>query len=92
MFTNNRPGGFAIQFDNGYTVSVVFAAGSYSDNGRNYNFDEVIPAASENCETAVIKPDGEFLRREGDNDDVRGWQTPQEVADTLSWVATLGGE
>jgi len=75
--------GFHMTFDNGYTLSVQWGYGNYCEN-RHQARDESVTA-----EIAVIKPNGDFMRLEGEGDDVVGWQTPDDVAQLMAYVAGL---
>lgn len=73
-FKTTSPEGFHVTFGNGWTVSVQWGAGTYAGPGA--------------AETAVINPDGDFVkRRRGDGDDVQGWQSPEQVAATMLWAS-----
>ena len=85
--TDNK--GFQITFPNGYTVSVQFGAGNYSDNyslGIMEYYGKPVPPSS-TAETALIGPDGEFVEYKGD--DVQGRQTPEDVLELLNYAASL---
>ena len=72
-FTITAGKGFALKFPNGYTVSVQFGPGNYSDNRHGdldytrvagsfiQGFLEAGQEGSNTAETAVIGPDGEFI-------------------------------
>ena len=86
--------GFQIKFANGYVLSVQFGAFNYcsnKDNTRRNNF--VLGAVTDkyskcdNCETAIIKPNGRFLKYKGD--DVQGWQTANDVAEAITFINSL---
>ena len=81
--------GFKMTFKNGYTISVQFGEG-------NYCLNYLIPIEEKrqkdigqckNCETAILKPNGKFLKYKGD--DVQGYQTADEVAETIAYIQTL---
>lgn len=68
--------GFHVTFENGWTVSVQFGGGNYSQNyGHPIGRGEVPP--SNTAEVALIAPDGSMPDIGGDT--VRGWQSPAEV-------------
>ena len=73
--------GFHIAFENGYTVSVQFGGGSYSNNHDLDIGGEAWREAGEmgcsNAECAVWP--GE--------DGVIGWQEPKDVLKLLKWAA-----
>ena len=68
--------GFKMTFDNGYTISVQFGSGNYSDGGKT------------TAEIAAWGPDEEWVRLEP-NDDVRGYCSPEEVLEAMKMVAAL---
>lgn len=79
--------GFHVTFENGWTVSVQFGAGSYCDN-----YDEDIlaigePSSSSCAETAVIAPSGELVALSDGADTVQGYQSPAEVLRLLNETA-----
>jgi len=74
---NEWHNGFHITFKNGYTISVQFGKGNYSDKGET------------TAEIAAWSPDGEWMRL-GEGDTVRGWCTPDEVLDYMKLVASQG--
>ena len=71
--------GFQITFDNGYTVSVQFGRGAYSDQGETTA--EVAAWSSEPGQPWVKL--GEF------EDDVRGHCSPEDVLGIMNMVANL---
>lgn len=74
---NEYNNGFHITFKNGYTISVQFGKGNYSDKGET------------TAEIAAWGPDGKWMRL-GEGDTVRGWCTPDEVLDYMKLVASQG--
>ena len=76
--------GIIIAFPNGYEVSIQFGIGNYCDNRFA---DKLIAYKSSTCETAIFKPNGKFLKYKGD--DVQGWQSPEDVAETITFIKTL---
>ena len=79
--------GFTMAFENGYEVSVQFGIVNYCANkylarNNSHSLDKCA-----NCETAIFKPNGKFLKYKGD--DVQGWQTADEVAETIAYVKSL---
>ena len=82
--------GFHMTFKNGYRISVQFGSSNYCSNS-------LIPIMGDkekktlgkcmNCETAIFKPNGKFLKYKGD--DVQGWQTADDVAETIAYIQTL---
>lgn len=93
--TNNTPGfastgnrGFQMTFKNGMTISVQFGAGNYCSR-RNFNSD----VHGELKQHIVQSPDAEIAiwDSNGDwfyfgSDQVRGYITPDEVAD---WIEAI---
>jgi hypothetical protein len=74
-------------FKNGYSISVQFGSGNYCSNkhlarSNQHNLDGCV-----NCETAIIKPNGKFLKY--GYGDVQGYQTTDEVAKTIAYIQTL---
>ena len=88
-FNTQRNQGF-FQFQNGWSVSVVYGNFLYSapipsvgrDFPTKFKNDEC-PAAS--AEVAIFGPNGEFVPFM-DGESVKGWVTPDELIDILSWV------
>ena len=70
--------GFQIRFDNGYTVSVQFGRGTYSDQGETTA--EVAAWSPE--------PDQPWVKL-SDHDDVRGHCSPEDVLYIMNMVAAL---
>jgi hypothetical protein len=88
MFSITDGKGFQITFDNGVRVSVQFGEFSYCDNytSKKYNPRSV---DCKNAEVAIIDKNGQWLTREyykNHNDDVKGYQTPEEVLKILNWA------
>lgn len=76
-FENLRDGLVRTTYENGYTVSVAFHSGAYSDNGET------------TAEVAIFGPDGEFYRLPHDTDDVIGNLSPEGVLAVHLFVARL---
>jgi len=74
---NEWHNGFHITFKNGYTISVQFGKGNYSDKGET------------TAEIAAWGPDGEWMIL-GEGDTVRGWCSPDEVLEVMNTVASQG--
>jgi hypothetical protein len=70
--------GFYITFKNGYTVSVQFGRYNYSDQGNT-------------AEIAAFDRDGNWYApwKRDTQDDVKGYATPEEVADFIYEVSQL---
>lgn len=84
--------GFHITFDNGVTVSVQFGGCTYSQHHNEcaeYKGDGN-GLRSVDAETAVFDKDGHWLTktyRPTADDDVFGWQSPEQVLDLLNWAS-----
>lgn len=87
MFTITGGKGFHITFANGYSVSVQFGKGNYCE--RRGRMDEVDSHACKNAEVAAWDKDGKWYKLPDSNDDVIGWQTPEQVLAILVLVAAL---
>lgn len=82
--------GFFMTFKNGYKISVQFGSGNYCSNSLipiGTDREENTLGKCSNCETAILKPNGKFLKYKGD--DVQGWQTTNDVAETIAYIQTL---
>jgi len=79
-FGNKASGSFAMTFANGYTVSLAMGDGIYSNGDREDGFTSV--------EVAAWDADGEWIKL-SDNDDVIGWQSPEEVLAIMNKVAAM---
>lgn len=87
-----RPG-FSMRFENGWTISVQWHSGAYCDRrSLDHAFDDFNDrpegrgqaAESTNAEIAIWDEAGEWYRFE--NDEVLGYQTPDQVAE---WIAKV---
>jgi hypothetical protein len=67
-----RPNNFTMQFNNGYALSITKGHNAYS--------------GTDSAEIAVLK-DKEFVRIEGQRDDVIGWVSADVIASVAYWVA-----
>ncbi len=82
--------GFRMTFENGWTISVQWSAWNYCEN-REYNITGgPTPSHCVNAECAVWDKNGDWFRL-GENDDVIGWQSPEQVSALISRVASFGG-
>jgi hypothetical protein len=87
--------GFHLTFDNGWTVSVQFGPGNYSDNHHadfDYLQEKRPPWSSTTAEVAAFKGDtwlGDDDKPMESGTNVRGWQTPAQVLDLLNKMAKL---
>lgn len=73
--------GFAMTFDNGWTVSVMFGQYNYCDNR---NFNAVAPAECNNAEIAAWDADDNW--HDFGNDTVKGWVSADDVADFIKMI------
>lgn len=83
---NNRPfgTGFSITFENGWTASVQWGSGTYSDNHSNFSpdgFRRLRLMDSDTAEVAVITPDDNLQ-------DPEGYRTPAELLAILNDLAS----
>lgn len=81
--------GFAITFENGWTISVQFGWGNYCDNqnhpdGWKYNDGSIVESA--NAEIAIWDENDKWFTF-NNNDVVKGWCTPNEVAEWIDKVS-----
>ena len=81
-FKTTDANGFHITFANGCTVSVQWNPGNYVDD-RNGEHGE--HRKSRNAEVAAWDANGKWIRL-GD-DDVVGWQTPEQVLAIMAKVS-----
>lgn len=100
-FSSYSGSGFHMTFDNGYTISVQWGYGSYTENQYNYNVvaDKYRKyTQAEHAEIAVFDSrSNEFMNPsdymgvdyDGD-DEVVGWVPADEVAAIIYHVANLG--
>ncbi len=87
-----------ITFDNGYTISIVNDAGSYSENHLDFKkMNDIIKHGntlatweSKDVEIAIIKDD-EFVTSEilDINDDVKGYVSIEELIEIINKVKEL---
>lgn len=84
MFTTSieSDNGFHIRFNNGWTASVQWGYGTYSDNRT-----KKVTSHSTTAEIAAWDKDGTW-HSFGD-DTVKGWQSPEEVAQFLFFISSL---
>ena len=78
-FTNRTKSNFSMTFANGYTVSLAMGEGMYSTAGGE-GFTAV--------EVAAWNKDGEWVKLD-DNDDVIGWQSPEQVLAIMNKIAAM---
>lgn len=95
MFKITQNKGFQITFSNGYTVSVQFGVGNYCDKkgSGNYNEERMYDVwESPDAEVAVWDKDGNWVRPADMDDDVKGYLTPDEVAEIITKVSNWQGK
>lgn len=91
MFKSTRNKGFQMTFENGWTISVHFGYGNYCENNRHpdgWDFstkEELVKSGD--AEIAIWDNTGEWYNF--GTDTVKGWCTPNEVADWISKVAQM---
>ena len=86
--TNNK--GFQITFANGYTISVQWGVSNYCQKKQYGGYGDEMKHPiweSINAEVAVWDKDGNWVKPAGTDDDVKGYQTPEEVAETIERVS-----
>ena len=80
-FGTNSVGNFSMKFANGYTVSLAMGGGGiYSSGNQDDGYSSV--------EVAAWDADGTWIKL-GDNNDVIGWQSPEEVLAIMNKVAAM---
>ena len=89
-FVATRNKGYAMTFDNGFTISVQWGSMNYCER-RNYSDDyksemkeDFIKSAD--SEIAVIDKDGEMLDI-AEHDQVIGWLSPNKVSKVIGIVS-----
>jgi|TARA_R100000084_G_C4623027_1_gene134225 hypothetical protein len=88
IITNHK--GFHLSFNNGWQVSVQFGPSNYCER-RYEDYDSPIKSESwqsKNAEVAVWRNFGKQEMIMLENDVVRGWTSPREVAELLYLVST----
>ena len=95
MFKITQGKGFHITFANGYSVSVQWGLGSYSDNYSicaDGDFDAVNRKCgadgSATAEIAGWNADGEWSHPDDWGDDVKARCTPAEVLEFMTWLSS----
>jgi hypothetical protein len=85
-FYHGEKPGFQITFENGWTVSVQWHSGAYCDNKVYIQNIEGIPESNNclNAEIAAWNSEGAWY--DFGIDEVRGYQTPEQVADFIQEV------
>lgn len=80
--------GFQLRFDNGYTVSVVYGSMMYCSM-RNKKPNEIIDSTSSpDAEVAIFDNNGDMVKFDSTEDFVKGWVTPNNLADIITWTAS----
>ena len=82
-------GRFAIQFDNGYKISVVNGFGSYSENHYNRDCISGDNCVSKDCEIAILDDKNNFCTRKllDSEDDVIGYVSTKKLLEIIEKVA-----
>lgn len=78
--------GLHVTFANGYTLSVQWHSGAYSNIGRGHAMESEGPT----FECAAWGPDDKWYRL-GDHDDVAGYRNAAEVVAIARDISALGG-
>lgn len=91
---NPNNSGFHIKFENGWTVSVQWGPHNYADNYYSANYADIYYSAydvtglpSLVAEIAAWDADRNWYEFEDDN--VKGYVKPEEVAEFIAMVANL---
>lgn len=83
--------GLYMKFNNGYTISIQFGDGTYSDNHNcEFDFEKInsnTPMFSKTVEIAVFGKDGEMVQLPNINDIVAGYQSIDELATWIKWTS-----
>jgi len=79
-FGTSSVANFSMKFANGYTVSLAMGDGIYSNGNQADGFSSV--------EVAAWNEGGEWVKL-GDNDDVIGWQSPEEVLAIMNKISAM---
>jgi len=80
-----------MQFQNGYRISIVYGAGLYSRDMDGFSFKGTFDkdkALASSVEIAIFNPNNEFIPFK-DGQDVKGYVTPDELADIILWTRNL---
>lgn len=75
--------GFHMTFENGWTVSVQFGPGHYCNN----HLKENAPSGSNNAEIAAWNKEYVWHHFHEENDDVKGFCSPNEVLQFMNMIA-----
>jgi len=79
IFTNRTKSNFSMTFANGYTVSLAMGEGMYSTAGDG---------GFTSAEVGAWDKDGDWVKL-SDNDDVIGWQSPEQVLAIMNKIAAM---
>ena len=82
-FGTSSVGNFSMKFANGYTVSLAMGDGIYSSGTMEDGFSAI--------EVAAWDADGKWVKL-GDNDNVIGWQSAEQVLAIMNKVASYTAE
>ena len=87
MFKSTYNKGFQMTFENGWTISVQFGHGNYCDNQKletsiNSSMNHPIVECA-NAEIGIWDKDDNWY----ETDKVKGWVTPNEVAEWIEKVS-----
>jgi hypothetical protein len=89
MFYSTLNKGFQMTFQNGWTISVQFGFGNYCQNNHHpegfYFSQNVAIVESQDAEIAIWDKEGKFYNFGGD--DVKGYCSPNEVAEWIEKVS-----
>lgn len=85
MFRTTDANGFHITFANGITLSVQWNPGNYCSDRSG---ERGVHRESLTAEVAAWDAEDKWLKL-GDNDDVLGWQTADDVAKIIQMVSAL---
>lgn len=96
MFKIMQGKGFHVTFENGISCSVQFGLGNYCDHYRMSGFEnftelnrEIGEKGSKTAEIAAWQPNDDWVRMPHWEGDVQGYQTPKQVLEFLTYMASL---
>jgi hypothetical protein len=81
-----------MKFSNGYSISIVYGNLIYSRDINESPFTKTCPkesALASSVEVAIFDPDNQFVNFL-DDQQVKGFVTPDELADIILWVRNIG--
>jgi hypothetical protein len=86
----SKPTNVSFTFKNNYSLSITIGPHAYCTSAsqvyKHYE-DSEYGIHALNAEIAIINPDGKFHRIAGQDDDVVGWVTPEQIVEVAYWVA-----